>query len=263
MHGTDEFRIETPEQIDLALEPAGLGSRFVAVLLDLLLWLAGMLLLSVAVAALAGLVLAADTALSLLLPLLSALGFLLMVAYNVYFEVRRNGQTPGKWVAGIRVRRDGGGPVDFTASCVRNLLRAADLLPGCYLLGAAVAGLSARRQRIGDLAAGTVVIRERVAEAPEDLARLIEKLASTEVTFSPEQVAACAPGDRHLLRSFFRRQRDLDPDARQQLATRLAESFAAKTGHRPDDRLAPADRPLVFLASLYRDLENWAIHGRK
>jgi uncharacterized RDD family membrane protein YckC len=263
MHGPDEFRIETPEQIDLALEPAGLGSRFVALVLDLLLWFAVLVLVSLVVGGLVGLTLPADTALSLLLPLLSALGFLLMVGYNVYFEVRRNGQTPGKWVAGIRVRRDGGGPVDFTASCVRNVLRAADLLPGFYLLGAAVAGLSARRQRIGDLAAGTVVIRERVAEVPEDLARVIEKLASAEVTFTPEQVAACAAADRHVLRSFFRRQRDLDPQARLQLATRLAENFAAKTGYQPPDPLTQGDRPLVFLASLYRDLESWATHGRK
>src|SRR5206468_13021288 len=90
-------------------------------------------------------------------------GFLLWMAYDIYFEALHGGQTPGKKVAGVRVIGDGGGPIDFRAACVRNLLGLADALPVFYVLGAVLILVTGRRQRLGDLAAGTVVVRERVA----------------------------------------------------------------------------------------------------
>src|SRR5207237_7237038 len=85
----------------------------------------------------------------------------LLMAYDVYFEVRHNGQTPGKRHQGLRVLRESGGPFDFRRSCIRSLLAVADLLPAFYLLGATLVLLTRRHQRLGDLAAGTMVIRER------------------------------------------------------------------------------------------------------
>ena len=108
----DEVAIETPEQIDLAVEPAGLGSRFVAWVLD---WVCkGLAILSLGLVALVfAALLQGDVDgwfegyyLGLLLLVVAAL----VMAYDVYFEVRHNGQTPGKKHAGIRVIRLGGAP---------------------------------------------------------------------------------------------------------------------------------------------------------
>lgn len=84
--------------------------------------------------------------------------FLLEWFYPVFFEVFKNGQTPGKKSMGIRVVNEDFTPVSLGASCVRNLLRAADILPFAYMLGLISIALSKRFQRLGDLAAGTIVI---------------------------------------------------------------------------------------------------------
>jgi uncharacterized RDD family membrane protein YckC len=266
VHGPDEVRIETPEQIDLALEPAGLGSRFVALFLDLLIQvgvLVVLVILGAFLLALIGFQATEGWVQGVLLALLLAAVFLFQFGYDIYFEVRHNGQTPGKRVAGIRVMREGGGPIDFRSSCIRNLLRPVDLLPVFYLLGALVAALNRRRQRLGDLAAGTMVIRERNVEMPDDLAETIGQFASDEFSFGPEHVAACEPGDRHVLRSYFARYDQLEPKARAKLACRLARAFCSKTGYQPHQPLTTARISETFLASLYRDLDQWAKHGRK
>ncbi len=84
--------------------------------------------------------------------------------YFAFFEGLRNGQTPGKRRLGIRVVRDTGHPVTFGAAAVRNLLRAADFLPPPYLIGGLLVALHPRAKRLGDLVAGTVVVRDRPTE---------------------------------------------------------------------------------------------------
>jgi uncharacterized RDD family membrane protein YckC len=91
----------------------------------------------------------------------SIVSFLLIFGYDVAFEVLNNGRTPGKSAAGIRVVNLDGDPIGFVTSSVRNLLRIADFLPIFYLVGSVSIVATTRDQRLGDLAAGTVVIRER------------------------------------------------------------------------------------------------------
>jgi uncharacterized RDD family membrane protein YckC len=265
MQGPDEVRIETPEQIDLALEPAGLGSRFVAWVVDSLIWSAVLLFAALVLGLLARLVgfspRSQNWAPALVLAL--ALIYLLLVAYGNFFELRWNGQTPGKRLADLRVIREGGAPIDFRSSCIRNLLRPVDIVPLFYGVGTLTALLTARRQRLGDLAAGTLVIRERALAPPADPAAILARFASGEMQFTAHQVQACAPGDRHVLRSYFDRHEGLEARARRRLATRLAQLFAERVGYPPDGTLTDLDSAEKFLASLYRDLDTWARHGRK
>src|SRR5579884_1522397 len=127
MQGPDEVRIETPEQIDLALEPAGLGSRFVGWVVDSMIWLAALLGILAAAALAAGLAGFSPGRQTwtggIALALIVVLVYLLLLGYDVIFELRWNGQTPGKRLAGLRVIREGGAPIDFRSSCIRNLLR--------------------------------------------------------------------------------------------------------------------------------------------
>jgi uncharacterized RDD family membrane protein YckC len=189
--------------------------------------------------------------------------FLVQFVYDIFFELRRNGQTPGKSRAGIRVLRDGGAPVDFWASCIRNILRAADFLPAAYLGGALLILLSSRRQRLGDLAAGTIVIRERTAGLPGDMVQVVEKYASDEFVFTAEQISACTLSDRHVLRSYFQRHLDMEMGSRRRLARQLVKTFCTKSGYQPEVPIDDGHTAEAFLASLYRDLDNWARQGRK
>src|SRR5438445_739901 len=161
MQWTDDIRIETPEQIDLSLEIAGLGSRFVTRVLDWLIkWcilLVGAFLV-IAALALLGVDLSRISPITLIM-FAAALAYAFLLGFDIYYEVRHNGQTPGKKFVGIRVLREGGAPVDFRSACVRNLLGTADFLPMFYLLGGLIMLLSPRGQRLGDMAAGTIVIR--------------------------------------------------------------------------------------------------------
>jgi uncharacterized RDD family membrane protein YckC len=265
MQWADEVRIETPEQIEVSLEIAGIGSRFVAQVMDWLIkWsivLVAVLLAAVA-AGMLGAALSEKTISYLLAALIIALFYAFLLGFDIYFEVRHNGQTPGKKIAGIRVLREGGAPLDFRSACVRNLLGLADFLPTFYLLGGFLVMLSSRGQRLGDMAAGTIVIRERAMRPPTELHAMIGKTAGEEFHFTADQLNACSANDRYILRSFFQRAEEMAEGPREQLALRLSETFLQKLAYQPAAPIADGFRAEAFLASLYRDLEHWAKHNR-
>ena len=156
--------IVTPEHVEIRLEPAGLGSRFIALMVDLVL--VGALSTTVAQLTLS-LLPAAPGALVRALALL-----VLTWGYHVYFEVRHAGQSPGKRIMGIRVVDGRGLPLSAQQSFVRNVLRVLDALPIGYALGAGVSQLDGLRRRLGDIAADTLVVREgRVPEHERRVAR--------------------------------------------------------------------------------------------
>jgi uncharacterized RDD family membrane protein YckC len=263
MEWTDNVSIETPEQIDVSLEIAGLGSRFVGCVIDWLIKALFIIMLIILGGILAALVGATGSQLgtALVIALLVAVYFLFSVGYKIYFEVRHNGQTPGKKFAGIRAIRAGGGPVDFVTSGIRNLLALGDLAPPFYLVDGFLVLITKNGQRLGDMAAGTIVIRERLEEAPRDESKHVENWASDEIAFTAEQLAGCQPEDRHILRSFFQRFATLRERPRRQLALRLAAEFARKVGYQPTVPINSGEQAMAFLASLYRDLEKLARHG--
>ena len=89
--------------------------------------------------------------------------------YFIIFEAAWNGQTPGKKLLGMRVVRDGGYPIDFGASLIRNLIRVGEQILGYYLLAAISMLLSPENKRLGDIAAGTIVVRDARFAAPRSL----------------------------------------------------------------------------------------------
>ena len=139
---------ETPEGIALALRPAGIVARGQAWLIDLLIRMGLFFVLAMVTAALGGVGVA----------FLLISYFLLEWFYPVAFELGRSGATPGKRVMGLQVVMDSGLPVTPGASIVRNLLRAADFLPFLYAGGAVASLLRSDFKRLGDMAAGTLVV---------------------------------------------------------------------------------------------------------
>ena len=151
-------QVETPEGIDLPLRPAGLMVRAVAFAIDL---------------GIRGLILGVlFIALAFLGKLGMGLGSLLLFAiswwYMVLFEVLNQGSSPGKHWMGLRVVQDDGTPIGWSASLLRNLLRFVDLLPFGYFLGAISCLQHPNFKRLGDLAAGTLVVyREQPVTRPQ------------------------------------------------------------------------------------------------
>ena len=168
--------IQSPEQVGFHLTLAGLGTRTAAFLLDTLFRWVAVIFLIVAVMLAVRWIPALDPfgfLADLSRTWILALGFtvygVVELGYFILFEALWNGQTPGKRIQGIRVVRSNGEPIGWTESAVRNVLRAADILGGFYPLGLLVIFLSPKSQRIGDYAAGTVVVIERRGAVPVKL----------------------------------------------------------------------------------------------
>ena len=246
-----EATIVTPENIPLTLELAGLGSRFSALAVDLLVQAALMFF---------GLTLVgyfADPMERAGLNWLSSVlvivySFLLLFGYFIFFETIWNGQTIGKRAMGLRVVREGGYPITFFAAATRNLIRIADFLPFNYGVGALMVFLQPQYKRLGDLVAGTIVIKEREARFlntvfvetsvipvhpdSDDHAPSVEEPEQTTVTVRQKRTAYHGPrlpetaknpfdiltGDElDLLRRFSSRRWEMLPDDAERLAYRL------------------------------------------
>jgi len=147
-----ELTITTPEHVNIRLEPAGSGSRFLAILIDAFITTAiASVIYTVAVNIFPRLVAAA---------IFVTASFLLTWGWHVYFEVKRHGRTPGKRALSLRVIDARGLPVTLYQSIVRNATRMVDFLPVFYGVGGLVSMLRRDRRRLGDVLADTLVIRE-------------------------------------------------------------------------------------------------------
>jgi len=231
--------IPTPEGVDVDLTLAGIGSRFIASLIDTsikIIALGGFFIFLFGGASL----LDGDAFTSLGAAVYLVVAFLIMFGYDVFFETLSSGRTPGKRWTGLRVVRTGGRPVGFVASAIRNVVRIVDFLPSLYLIGMITAIATRMNQRLGDLAAGTVVVRERPIPvgardpAPTERVALPPDIGSWDV-------AAITAEDLATIRRFLERRTELAPHAR----AHLAQELAARLRHKVAG--APAMAPETFL----------------
>lgn len=243
----DRISIATPEGVELDVTLAGLGSRFVATLIDQTIQWATMLALLLVTVGLAASLSSGDGAAPLVGAFVILAFFLIQFGYPVLFETKAGGRTPGKRWTGLRVVKVGGGPVTFTASVIRNLLRLVDILPGTYLVGMVAVLASAKNQRLGDMAAGTIVVRERLggreAKAPPWMQPEVRHQPSEEAR--TWDVSAVTAEEVAAVRRFLDRRASLTPEARGRLAAQLAARLRPKVVG-PNDDLHPE----VFLLDL-------------
>jgi uncharacterized RDD family membrane protein YckC len=227
VHPDPELELETPERVALSLPVAGLGARALAYLLDLLLvflaWVTGLLLYSIS-----GDLLRQMQALSFAGQLLAVAGVLAAGwGWDVAWEVFWRGQTPGKRALGLRVVRADGAPVGPVESIVRNALRAVELPLG-YAPGVLMVALGPRRQRLGDLVAGTLVVQER----RYDLSRYGPPAGAAArwagLRGRAGGLLEAAELDR--LVDFLRRRGELEAAPRARIAAALAAALAARAG---------------------------------
>src|SRR6266702_4620376 len=235
--------VETPEHVEVHFDLAGVGSRAAAAIIDTVLIVLGLLALWIAGSALGGLSGGGEPT-GWALAAVILLSFLTFFGYFALFEALNGGRTPGKQALGIRVVMETGHAVTPTAAIVRNLVRLLDcyfpLLP--FLPGLVMVFLHPRNQRLGDLAAGTIVVRDR----PVDwgLGPLPPPTAVPDVveTGPPE----LSDDKFRLLDQFLARSSQLDAALQVRLATELARRFQDRIPRRTAD----AD---VYLATLHAE----------
>ncbi len=228
----DVVQIETPEHVVFEYELAGLGSRLIAAILDVLV--IGVILLGLFL----GVVVVAG-GLDAVAPWAMALGavaaFVTFWGYPILFEVYWKGQTPGKRVLRLRVIREGGYALTPQAVIVRNLLRIVDFLPGGYFLGILTMMLNRRYKRLGDYVAGTLVIRESSAAQPPTRWETAVPAGQEEriAELRRQGVHRLDASQLQLIRDFMRRRATLRPEARLRLAQQLAASVCETLGLEP------------------------------
>lgn len=245
------YTVQTPEQVDLAYDVAGVGSRALAALIDHLL-VGIVIAVGVALLALLGDTLGLTSVL-LIITLVVFGSFFLLCTYYIGFEVLWNGQTPGKRALGLRMVHASGRPISFGASTVRNLLRIVDFLPAAYGVGFLVMFFDKRARRLGDMAAGAMAVRQRDALTLDSLTQPIDQPvvpSAAHITIS--NIHVLQRSDMDLVQSFVRRRAVLAPDARQRIAQQVLVPVQARLGYPvPGD----PDAFLVQLAAEYEALE--------
>ncbi|HTA52840.1 MAG TPA: RDD family protein [Candidatus Acidoferrum sp.] len=235
MSSVDKLTIETPEQTLLEFPLAGIGSRFLAIALDTLLQFAAYIVLGLIAA-----LLSTEGFLPTLgkqwgVAIVIFLAFVVQFGYYTTFEALWNGQTPGKRWTHLRVIQDSGRPISAYDAILRNLLRIVDSLPTLYGVGIVTILLSRENKRVGDYAAGTVVVHEKPLQGVGS----IWSDAAAPATATPQIPAVSMSVDElRLVETFFERRASLDPDVRRsmarQIAQRLGERMNVPVEVRPD-----------------------------
>lgn len=268
----DQLTIDTPEQVAIRFPLAGVGSRFLALLADSVIQFVGYGILVVIFVILAS-NLPKSTA-----PVGAgaekwAMAFLIIVAFLLYwgyftlFEAFWNGQTPGKKLCKLRVIRDSGRQITLFESMTRNFLRIVDDLPGFYAVGVITMWCNRQNKRLGDLAAGTLVVHERAAEAPlwtgavsRTITAHVFAEAPAEPPISPnpvelpaDAVARLTADDLNVIDHFFARAIDIDVARRVELAERLAQQMTARMGVEMPANATP-ERVLESIARILRGI---------
>ncbi len=227
--------IQTPENVAFGYQVAGLGSRFVATLLDTLL----VVLLQIVVVIVMALVIAAlgesKAADQLSGWVIAIFGVILSIfywGYYVFFEMLWNGQSPGKRWMSLRVIRTDGTPVTLSEVLIRNLVRIVDFLPAFYGVGIITMFIDKQSRRLGDLAAGTLVVQDRAPITIQELSVKrdihLRPWASAKTSVEGFPVERLTNDDLNLIENFLERRDQLTH--RDQLAVQILNTLYRRLG---------------------------------
>jgi uncharacterized RDD family membrane protein YckC len=257
----DTLQIDTPENVTFDYDVAGIGSRFLAALVDtLLLLLAEVILIGSLIwlaSALDSILFSKDVPVWWFLAIFGLVAFGFFWGYYIFFEIMWNGQTPGKRWVGIRVIRQDGTPVSAAEVVIRNLVRLIDFLPAAYGVGVVSMFVNQNSRRLGDLAAGTVVVHDRKVGAARELSAIGNRGALATV-FTDVVVPADFPLERvtdqdlQIIEEFLIRRAQLAN--RSQLAHYIWSSLCARLAE-PEDKF-PTTNPEGMLAAIYRAIKS-------
>lgn len=220
----ENVNIVTPESVKLSFETAGIGSRFIALLLDMLIQGS---IIFVAIISLAALGLnyhewISGNFFSWYLAFIIILAFLINFGYFLFFEMITGGRTPGKIAMKIRVLKTNGAPINFASSAIRNIFRLADMFPSFYALGLIVMFISKDYRRIGDYVAGTMVVKEYKGQIP------VSVKSNPETCFKSVNPYPLTADEYRLIKEYLSRRNQLLDENRYSLLIELSERFYNK-----------------------------------
>ncbi|MGW8767484.1 RDD family protein [Streptomyces sp. NPDC055815] len=227
----------TGDAVVLGLQPARLPSRALAVLIDLVVVWAAYLLISL------GLVVATASLDEAAVMAVSIASFLLvLVGAPIAVETLSHGRSLGKMACGLRVVRDDGGPIRFRHALMRGAMGVVEILMTFGVVACVASLVSERGRRLGDVFAGTLVVRERIPAArvlavPPPPPWLVGRFAGLDLSAVPEALWL-------EIRQYLTRSRELDPAVGRRLAERLADEVVTRTGTPPPAGV-PADAYLA------------------
>ncbi|HRQ36558.1 MAG TPA: RDD family protein [Chloroflexota bacterium] len=252
MSSTDEFlNIDTPENVMFGYEVVGIGSRFMAALVDSLIIIVLELVLLVGMQFLFQS--SAGQMNSVFVAIYILLAFILLGSYYIFFEMRWNGSSPGKKAVKLRVIRRDGTPITLSESIIRNLVRLVDFMPFAYGLGVITMFVDGQARRLGDLAAGTLVVREQAEITLATLdktSRVVQARPSLRPPGEAENLTEQWPVDRlsgedvQLIVDFLERQQNINnstPLANQILKRTLAKMGTPEMTVRPSQAIHALD----------------------
>jgi uncharacterized RDD family membrane protein YckC len=170
--------------------------------------------------------------------------FLLYFGYFAIFEIFWNGQTPGKRATGIRVIKDTGRPLTVAESIARNLMRIVDWLPALYAVGVTTALVTKQNKRLGDLVAGSLVVRESSLSELRPAWQVPQPASTTAPLLGAHQLS---PEEHSLIESYLARRYDLEPSVRHHMADEIFRRIRTKLTL-PADLNLSADRILESLS---------------
>ena len=230
----EQLSIETPEQIDISFQKAGIGSRFYAALIDTLLL--GLILFIGYYVNRNFITELGDVLGNWLGALGGIIVFVLFWGYYMVYEVTTNGQSLGKRALGLRVIKGGGYPIGFADSAVRNLVRVVDFLPFFYGAGLLAMLITKDWQRLGDLAAGTLVVK--TARTDLKLTGMHSKAGASALNISPQVFDYAAwirpelvtETELGAIREYLVRRGTLPKFRRSELARTIANPIIEKMG---------------------------------
>ena len=206
--------IQTPENVAFGYQIAGIGSRFLASLLDTLI----VGLLQIVILVVLTLVIRAfdssafaDQISAWVYAIFGLVAAIFYWGYYVFFEMLWNGQTPGKRWVGLRVIRSDGTPITLSEALIRNLARLVDFLPAAYGIGIVTMFIDKQSRRLGDLAAGTLVVQARAPITMQDLAvkRTVHLRPWANVSLEGFPVERLTNNDLSLIENFLLRRDQL------------------------------------------------------
>ena len=261
MSVNDTKSVITPEQVTVTYRLSGLGTRFAAMLVDTFIQVALIVAITLAFYLLAGgdsspadVVEWEEEASAWIVALTVVVFFGILWCYFIFWETIWNGRTPGKRAAGIRVMRDGGHPMDFRAAFVRNIARYVDFLPFSYGVGALTVFLSRESKRLGDYAAGTIVVVDSSQTAAAPGLPWSQELPYTLLRDPTLLNLRAISRERFgVVEQFLSRRVDLPENVRADLAGRIAKPLMVEIGMEvPAAEDYSYETFLVELARAYR-----------
>jgi uncharacterized RDD family membrane protein YckC len=246
----NQLIIETPEQVHLEFQIAGIGSRFIAFLIDSIIQLVCFIVLGMGLAYGMPSIGAAFSSIGekWALAIAILLFFSLYWGYFAFFESIWKGQTPGKRTVGIRVMKDTGRAIVPSEAISRNLLRSIDQLPGVYVIGLISMAISPEHRRVGDYVAGTLVVHEKSA-APIDLE--LQDLSSSSSTIAMS-TAGLTVSDLELIETFLHRRLSFEDSIRRSTAMSIA-GYVQRKLQEPRDPHASDEEYLQLVAKAIRN----------